>query len=746
MTLETIVEEIPARTQVKTSWWKRTLATGALLATMAISAACGVADLGKSNECDFDSDCEKPNVSLQCDDGLCNYTANSGDLSGRLYCEFDNECFNGDNCDNNVCGDSGNIPPPTQNYIVLSPNTKILTDSDSNDLLAVSSGTLTFTGGSDYALGLRTEDIVVTGIHQQTPQGLLRAVSTIQNNGSKIEIETTYASLEDAVKEANLTIPIQFSNDNETIYAPLTGTETAQFPLTVYTLNVDFDNTNIYQNIITLDGSLHANLDSNLSIKIKGNKIQDLRYTISGEEVLELKIKGEISQELHKELPPYEPVQLSPFVFGVPIGPIIFPVVVTPNASITFGVDTYGLISAENTVIQNLDLEFGLELKDGIWKKIANIENHSEWALPKLGQTEGEFTVYAKPTFGLDFYELAGPFGEIKGYARAEAGYSTDMWWKLIAGLEVVAGIKVEAFGKSLANFSDVVYQYEEVLMSYDPGCDSHTNTACHNGDVYWQNSCGNFEDIADNCTSTEICVGAQCKPKTTTCEDECSIEGKLSCDGNTVVGCEEKNDGCLDKVVEENCGSEKYCSGGECKTEPPICQDECYIEGQLSCGGDNVIECLEWDDGCLYTMVIESCEEDNAECIDGACQSMDAQWFKDLGNGTVLDEQTGHVWLKSSPGAKLYWDANTYCDDLSIAGSANWRLPTAEELITLRLDTKQSNGLYLSPVFSSIDAAWSTEECDVGDRTIIEFEMNYSTQCLDIYQTWKSDPKCIKD
>ena len=169
MTLETIVEEIPARTQLKNPWWKKTLATGALLATMAISAACGVADFGKSNECNYDSDCNQ-SFSLQCDDGLCRYTD-----SDDIFCKFDSDCPPTINCNDYVCGSSGNVPP-TQNFIVLSPNTKILTDSDINDLLAVSSGTLTFTGGSNYASGLRTGDIIVTGIHQQTPQGLLRNV------------------------------------------------------------------------------------------------------------------------------------------------------------------------------------------------------------------------------------------------------------------------------------------------------------------------------------------------------------------------------------------------------------------------------------------------------------------------------------------------------------------------------------------------------------------------------------------
>ncbi len=741
------LEIIVGKSLVKVPWWKRALATSALIATTVIATACGPADFGKSNECTYDSDC--PSSILQCDNGLCYYTENSGKLNGKLYCEFDNECFNGDNCNNNVCGGSDNIPP-VQGSAVLSPNTRILTEQDIDDLLVVSEGTLTFTGSSDYALGLKSGDIIVTGVYDQTPEGLLRTVLEIQNKGSQIEVGTNNSSLEEALQSASFTIPIQFSNKNATIYAPLMDMETGQFPLTVYTLNVNFDNTNIYQNNITLDGSLKANLDSNLSVEIKGNKIKSLRYTISGEEVLDLTVSGEISKALHKELPPLELGPFSPFVVVIPAGPIPFPVVLTPNASITAGVECAGTVSAQTSVLQSLSLEFGLEYINGLWEKIAGFENNFDFSPPELGLTQGELTVYAIPSLGLDLYGIAGPFGDVKGYVRGEAGYSQGMWWKLFAGLEVIAGVKVEIFGKSLANFSDVVYQLEELLASYNAECNSHTTTTCHNGDVYWQNSCGDLEEIADNCTSTETCINAKCKPKGQTCQDECDLVGELSCILYMAMECEEGNDGCLDKVVVEYCGYGEYCSDGECKPNEQTCQDECNNEGEKWCEGDNVFACKEGDEGCLEIIIANYCGAIGEKCVDGKCSGQEPLYV-DLGNGTVLDNESGTVWQKTSYKA-IYGsnvnevDAEVYCQDSNTAGHT-WRLPTLGELSELCLPNNSEFTTGSTFNLSNNKFFWSSTEKEGSYYHFYLGELNFTCTFSTCYkQDECGDVLCIKD
>ena len=61
---------------------------------------------------------------------------------------------------------------------------------------------------------------------------------------------------------------------------------------------------------------------------------------------------------------------------------------------------------------------------------------------------------------------------------------------------------------------------------------------------------------------------------------------------------------------------------------------------------------------------------------------------FKDNGNGTVIDNRTGLMWVKNgisegcNNGCALTWeDAVSFCENLSYAGYTDWRLPNIQEL-----------------------------------------------------------------
>ncbi len=55
---------------------------------------------------------------------------------------------------------------------------------------------------------------------------------------------------------------------------------------------------------------------------------------------------------------------------------------------------------------------------------------------------------------------------------------------------------------------------------------------------------------------------------------------------------------------------------------------------------------------------------------------------FTDNGDGTVTDDNTGLMWQQEEDGGPIDWeDAITYCEDLSLSGYSDWRLPNIKEL-----------------------------------------------------------------
>jgi hypothetical protein len=57
---------------------------------------------------------------------------------------------------------------------------------------------------------------------------------------------------------------------------------------------------------------------------------------------------------------------------------------------------------------------------------------------------------------------------------------------------------------------------------------------------------------------------------------------------------------------------------------------------------------------------------------------------FVDNGNGTVTDTKTKLMWQKITESAMNYESAVAYCKNLTIAGHADWRLPTKNEMMSL--------------------------------------------------------------
>lgn len=77
-----------------------------------------------------------------------------------------------------------------------------------------------------------------------------------------------------------------------------------------------------------------------------------------------------------------------------------------------------------------------------------------------------------------------------------------------------------------------------------------------------------------------------------------------------------------------------------------------------------------------------------HVRCVRGKSAWEAGPRLKDNGNGTLVDEITGLTWQQRPTAEALNWSAaNRYCDELSLAGHNDWRLPTIRELRSLSDD-----------------------------------------------------------
>jgi hypothetical protein len=94
---------------------------------------------------------------------------------------------------------------------------------------------------------------------------------------------------------------------------------------------------------------------------------------------------------------------------------------------------------------------------------------------------------------------------------------------------------------------------------------------------------------------------------------------------------------------------------------------------------------------------------------------------YEDRGD-VVIDQATGLTWQKSgSPKYINYRDAQKYIETLNrkrFAGYSDWRLPTIPELMSLLESEKQSNKLYINPIFDKTQQwCWSADRLPEGEQ-----------------------------
>jgi len=141
--------------------------------------------------------------------------------------------------------------------------------------------------------------------------------------------------------------------------------------------------------------------------------------------------------------------------------------------------------------------------------------------------------------------------------------------------------------------------------------------------------------------------------------------------------------------------------------------------------------------------------------CVRGNPQAYGANNFQDNGDSTVTDLATQLTWQKRDDGSTRDWEgALSYCENLSLAGYDDWRLPDVKELQSI-VDYQKVTFPAIDPIFAMTDPdSWYWTSTTHGDNKqyacYIAFGKAYSKQSstATTYYDWhgagamRSDPK----
>ena len=125
---------------------------------------------------------------------------------------------------------------------------------------------------------------------------------------------------------------------------------------------------------------------------------------------------------------------------------------------------------------------------------------------------------------------------------------------------------------------------------------------------------------------------------------------------------------------------------------------------------------------------------------------SATAASLTDNGDGTVSDADTGIVWQQGDDGMTRTWqDALSYCEGLSLAGHADWRLPDIRELGSITYDLQYSPAIdtaYFPNAYSEL--YWSATP--FSGYAPYAWYVNFDTGSIDYYlKTYNGCVRCVR-
>ncbi|MBW2607233.1 MAG: hypothetical protein JRD05_06300 [Deltaproteobacteria bacterium] len=351
--------------------------------------------------------------------------------------------------------------------VVLPETTKVLNDSTLQHLSSVSpdGSIFSFDESTPQLDSLSSNDVIVVKVTDVTPYGALRKVTSVSKVGDEVVVETTQATLEDAIESGTIEVARALTaSDIQSASALIKGIALKTHSAISQAdgvLHVDMNNVVLYDedgNLGTTNDQIRASgaidIDPSFEFKLEMDwfTIEELSFTNNTTETANLELSSQIVIDTHNE------VEIARYYF-TPITVSIL--VITPIITVNVGFDGEVSVGITTSVTQTATLTAGLSYySTSGWEPVHDFSNEFQFNPPVLFAAAA-VKGYAGPQLSLLLYGVTGPYSDINGYLELNTDLFGDPWWELYGGLFVDLGVKVDIIGNSLLDYYIPVLDYK---------------------------------------------------------------------------------------------------------------------------------------------------------------------------------------------------------------------------------------------------------------------------------------------
>lgn len=337
-------------------------------------------------------------------------------------------------CSQSPGGPSNGGNQPDDDEVLIPPTTKVLDAGARAALVDVDGdGTLRFAATNGVVADLEADDVIASEPAAAAPNGLLRKVTNVRQEGGETVVETVGAEIREAIHQGSISASIDLDEaDLEESLALQSGVRVQAF---THDLDTDFGTDGRLQatGTVEIDPILDFDMGISCNRKVLGvcAEIPDLDVLVrlGVEQSSDVELEGQEASDFDEEFL-IALHQFSPITFS--IGPV--PVVLTPQLEIYLGAEGEVSASLSFRTSQELTMAGGFEFNSD-----SGFRNLSERASDfEVGTIDFEASAEARAFVGARYqvllYGVIGPFGALEAGPSLEAdlqglpGAGTLLW------------------------------------------------------------------------------------------------------------------------------------------------------------------------------------------------------------------------------------------------------------------------------------------------------------------------------
>jgi len=366
----------------------------------------------------------------------------------------------------------------------LSENVVVLSEDSLAQISSVEdyTGNINLSGTTFEIDSLKPGTIIISGITDSTPQGLLRRVTGHYN---KNVITTIDVSLDQVVDNYSFSSTQKLTPKNLSSVSLAKGIS-PRTSFDAFDFNYDFKNVVLYDpddtedngNEIIANGTVSFNSQFDLDFEIKDFEIQTFTFKNTNQDEVYLEVSAPTNFKDLKQSYVLNWWRFSPFLLTtIPTTPPI-PIIITPYIELNLDLEGKSSSEISASLSQQAELTFGLSYSEGSWKPIKKFSNYLLAQRPYFPD-EVELKIIPNQKLVLWLYtSLAGIYGKVYEYGKFTSTKNSNKWkFGIYGGLIGEAGIDMGIFSHIIPDYNATLFEYEEPFYEAESDIPQTPNT-----------------------------------------------------------------------------------------------------------------------------------------------------------------------------------------------------------------------------------------------------------------------------